>query len=282
MVSRKILPTFFLLIVCTGAMAQPLASPESALRLGEQLYVSNMGERPAPTQKDGDGFISRHSVNGEVIERRFLPVSGSLDAPKGLAHLDGTLFVADIDRILGFSLESREQVFELSLQEAGARSLNDIAVVDRRLLVSDTQRGWMFEIDPASGKSRVLVKGAAGANGLVYDAPNRRLYVAGYGERGRLGYVDLDTRWPRYRALSFAGKLDGIGMLDGWLIVSDWSGEQGGQLHAYQPRRGAAVRNLLPEPVDGPADFELDAGSGQLWLPVMKENRLLIETISLP
>lgn len=265
-----------LLILAGPAAAGPLASPESALRVGGSLYVSNLGAEPAPTKVDGDGFIARLSPQGEVLEPRFLPRQGALNAPKGMAALGGRLCVTDIDRVVGFDLDGREQVFELSLREAGAGSLNDLAVRDERLLVSDTQLGRIFEIDPAKGSYRVLVKHAPGANGLVYDAPTQRLYVAGYGESGRLGYVDLASRWPRYRPLGLRGRLDGIGMLREWVIVSDWNGKAGGQLHAYHPRRGNVVRDLLPAPVGGPADFELDPQSGRIWLPAMKEDRLVI------
>lgn len=258
--------------------AQTLASPESVLVLDDSLLVSNLGERPAPTLVDGDGFIARLSPDGEVLEARFLPASGRLNAPKGLARLGNTVYVTDIDRVLGFDLDSREQVFELSLASTGTRFLNDLVVADRRLLVSATDIGQIFEIDPDQAEYRRLARGVEGANGLVYDADNQRLFVAGYGEDGRLGMVDLRGRWPRYRKLGLEGRLDGIALYGDWVIVSDW---EAGNLHAYHPLRGHVVRNLLPEPVEGPADFTLDAQSGRVLLPVMKENRLLIETVGL-
>jgi hypothetical protein len=269
----------FLLGLAASAplQAQNLASPESVLLLEEGLLVSNLGERPAPTLADGDGFIARLGPDGEVLEAPFLPVDGRLNAPKGLARLENTVYIADIGRVLGFDLASGEQVFELSLESTGTRFLNDLAVADGRLLVSATDIGQIFEIDPKQKAYRRLVRGVDGANGLVYDADNQRLFVAGYGDNGRLGMVDLRGRWPRYRKLGLTGRLDGIALYGEWVIVSDW---EAGNLHAYHPLRGHVVRNLLAEPVEGPADFALDAQSGRIFLPLMKENRLLIETIS--
>lgn len=68
-----------------------------------KIFVSNIGAALEPTAKDGDGFITELSADGAVIERFFTP-KGALNAPKGLAAINDVLYVADIDRIVGFNL----------------------------------------------------------------------------------------------------------------------------------------------------------------------------------
>jgi len=68
-------------------------APESAVfdRAREQLYVSNMGTW-GKGSTPGDGFISRVSAEGRILELRW--VSG-FDNPKGLALANGRLYVGD-------------------------------------------------------------------------------------------------------------------------------------------------------------------------------------------
>ncbi|MCK4548774.1 MAG: ATP/GTP-binding protein, partial [Candidatus Krumholzibacteria bacterium] len=58
----------------------------------EILYVSNIAGNPG--EKDGEGFISRVSIEGEVRKLRW--VTG-LNAPKGMAVFGGRIYVSDID-----------------------------------------------------------------------------------------------------------------------------------------------------------------------------------------
>lgn len=273
-----------LLLSPLAATAQDLASPESVLRVGNDLYVSNMGVRPAPSVVDGDGYIARLSRDGSVQEPRFLPTDGTLNAPKGMAELGGRLYVADIDRVVGFDLDSREQVFELSFADAGTQFLNDLAVVDDRLVVSATDLDTIFEIDPAAGSYRPIMRFVDRPNGLYYDADRRDLYVAGYGRDGRsgaLGVIRLDRRIPSYRELGLRGRLDGIARVGDWLVITDWTNDrQDGRLHAYNLENGSIRRDVLAG-MEGPADLAADAATGRVWVPEMLANRVRGEELGL-
>ena len=83
--------------------AEGLKAPESAL-LDEArgvLYVSNVNGNP--TDKDGNGYISKLSPDGTVTQAEW--VTG-LDAPKGLALHDSTLYVSDIDKLVAIDVGS--------------------------------------------------------------------------------------------------------------------------------------------------------------------------------
>ena len=76
-----------------------LKTPESALAVPAEgfAYVSNIAGKP--TDKDGNGFISKVSLaDGKIIA---LEGAKGLDAPKGLALAGGKLFTSDIDKLAG-------------------------------------------------------------------------------------------------------------------------------------------------------------------------------------
>ena len=119
------------------------SSPESVIadRDGSRFFVSNVGEKLEPSAKDGDGFISELTPDGAVVNRNFLPKEGVLNAPKGMAIIGQTLFVTDIDRVVGFDMATRQKTFELDFSAEKTVFLNDLAVFDdKTLFVSATDR----------------------------------------------------------------------------------------------------------------------------------------------
>src|SRR5947209_971296 len=78
-------------------------APESIIKIRDIIFVSNIGGAQAnPMAKDGNGFISLLSANGNIIQKKFQ--KGILNGPKGLAVIGNTVYVADIDRIVGFNI----------------------------------------------------------------------------------------------------------------------------------------------------------------------------------
>ena len=78
-----------------------------------------------------------------MVDLHAFPKGGDakLNAPKGLAIVAGKLYVADIDRIIGFDLETHARAFEAVLPGDGPALLNDIAVENhQQLIVTDTLR----------------------------------------------------------------------------------------------------------------------------------------------
>lgn len=86
------------------------SSPESMITNSENLYVSNVGKELKPTQKDGDGFISKLTKDGKIEALHFID---GLNAPKGMGIVNNTLYVADIDTLRGFDLNTKKEVFSL-------------------------------------------------------------------------------------------------------------------------------------------------------------------------
>ncbi|MBI5971051.1 MAG: hypothetical protein HY884_07850 [Deltaproteobacteria bacterium] len=269
-----------------------LSSPESVAMTadGKRVFISNMGEKLEPSAKDGDGYITEVSPDGSVITKKFLPNSKSkkLNGPKGMAIIGKNLYVADIDRVVGFDITTRAQVFEMDFSAEKTVFLNDLAVYDdKTLFLSATDIGKIFKLTLAPKPSYNLVEeGIAGPNGLYYDKERDRLYVVGFGEGGKfngaLGMVVFNGEKPKYTKLSAdGGALDGVALLPGGrLIYSDWVAfDKPGMLLVYDLNTGFFTELKLSQPVRGPADLYYDAPRNMLWLPKMMEGKVLVEEV---
>jgi DNA-binding beta-propeller fold protein YncE len=193
-----------------------LADPESVAPSpdGKLLYIANVnGESDAV---DGNGFISRASADGKLLERSW--VSG-LDAPKGVVVAGDRLYVSDITRLVEIDRNSGRI---LARHEApGAKFLNDVAVLpDGTVVVSDSQTARIYAL--SGGKMSVWAQGPllTGANGILPE-PSRMLMVT---MQGRLLAFDYATRQPKVLA-------EGLGLGDGLApagggayYVSEWPG----------------------------------------------------------
>ena len=86
------------------AVAEGFATPESAIHDPDLdlWFVTNING--VPSEKDGNGFISRVRPDGTLDSLRFIAggLNGvTLNAPKGTAIVGDTLWVADIDAVRG-------------------------------------------------------------------------------------------------------------------------------------------------------------------------------------
>ena len=271
------------LVACStkSIVVEGFSSPESVTSDGHYFYVSNVGEELKPTVKDGDGYISRLSTDGKVLERKFIK---GLNAPKGMVVSGGILYVADIDRIKGFQLETGEQVFDLFVE--GTSFLNDIVVLDKgELLVSATDTGALYLVKTGEhpGLSKVEVAGEIyGTNGLCFDPQSKTVYFASFGKDHKpTGFIGKgsfkDGKLVFKKVYSEKGLYDGIAFCEGKLLFSDWvASSKKGIIIQEDMETGKISKVDLGEKIGGPADFYLDLKGKRLWIPMMMENKVMI------
>src|SRR3990172_6136787 len=99
-----------------------LNNPESVVYDGKSgaIYVSNVNG--AAGDKDGNGYISRLSLDGKVLDQEWVK---GLNAPKGLALSGGKLYTADIDTLVEIDIATAAITHRY--QVADAKFLNDVA-----------------------------------------------------------------------------------------------------------------------------------------------------------
>jgi hypothetical protein len=214
----------------TKTITTGLQHPESIISDGKFFYATNIGEALSPTTKDGDGSIYRLSLDGKLIDQHFN--KSILNAPKGTAIVNGVLYVADIDRVVGIDIQTGEQVKEVDLSSFETSFLNDIAVKDENtLFVGSIDVSKIFVITLSNpAKIEVLdVPEVKSPNGLYYNKPTNQLFFVELVRtellQGKIGVINWDKdNHPKVTYLSdLKGNFDGLQMIDrNTLLVSDW------------------------------------------------------------
>ncbi len=176
------------------------------------LYVSNIDG--APDAKDGNGFISKVSLDGSIIEQSW---TGGMDAPKGMGLHAGKLYVADIDRVHEVDTETGKITHTYPVE--GAKFLNDITTDGAKVYVSDSRGGSVYLLE--DGKVSTFMSGLQGPNGLLID--NGKLVMALWDAK-TLNTVDLSSKEVTKRTDGIENP-DGIEAIDNnEYLVSSWNG----------------------------------------------------------
>lgn len=207
-----------------------LQHPESIISDGKFFYATNIGEALSPTAKDGDGSIYKLSLDGKLIDQHFN--KSILNAPKGTAILNGVLYVADVDRVVGIDTGTGEQVKEIDLSSFKTSFLNDITVKDENTLFVgsiDVSKIFVVTVSTPSGAEVLAVPEIKSPNGLYYHKPTNQLFFVELVRsdllQGKIGVINWDKdHHPTMTYLSdMKGNYDGLQLIDrNTLIVSDW------------------------------------------------------------
>jgi|KBSMisStaDraftv2_1062788.scaffolds.fasta_scaffold54305_2 DNA-binding beta-propeller fold protein YncE len=285
--TSALLTCFFITATFYHTQAQQIIdgfqAPESVLKNGDKIFVSNIGgAQPNPGAKDGDGYISELSSDGKIIQQKFQ--KSTLNGPKGLAVMNNVLYASDIDRVVGFDINSGEQIFELNIP--GAAFLNDLCKAeDNMLAVSESMSGKIYLIN-TSNKSFKFFGSIPGANGVTYDANTKQLYACGMGAQmngtGKLYVKDINSKDTLFTELqnSPTGVFDGLEMMDNdHLLVSDWISfnSDKARLVVYDLKNHTSTSYPV-EP--GPADIHFDKASGNVYIPQLPKNRIVVEKVA--
>jgi hypothetical protein len=251
-------------------------NPESVIGYGDKLFVSNLGAVLDPTAKDGDGFISMLSrKDGKILEEKF--ISG-LNSPKGLGVGWGKIAVTDVDRIIVFDIKTRKKVWEADLTKEGITYANDLTMQGFTPFVSSTDKNAIYKVCHKGTIKKLKVKGdLPGANGLARGCG--KIFVANYGRGttpdGSFGKINRCTK--KYKAFQMGGVYDGIAKIGHRLVVTDWvnPAENKGRVVVYNLCKKKSGVVTIGRTIDGPADLYADCKTKTVWVPAMRENKLL-------
>jgi outer membrane protein assembly factor BamB len=248
-------------------------NPESVVYdpSSEILFVSNLNG--SPVDKVGNGYISKVLLDGTILSKQWII---GLNAPKGLAIHEGTLYVSDIDTLVAIDIASG--TISNSYQVDDAKFLNDVtADKDGNIFVSDTVLnrihclcGDQFDIwlespeleNPnglhAEGDTLIL-----GAWGVMTDSFATEV-------PGHLKSISINDKSITSFGGEPIGNLDGVESdgNDGY-YVTDW---MSGKLYQMDKAGNAT---LLLELEQGMADHEVILEKNLILLPMMKNDKLL-------
>lgn len=263
---------------------QGLQTPESVLWDPQQdvYFISNVNGQPLAA--DNNGYISR--VNPDTMQVEAKWVEGgvkpgvTLNAPKGMAIVGETLYVADITTVRKFDRKSGAPQGEIKIP--GSTFLNDVASDGIAVYVSDSGlkagAGGNFEPTGTDAIWKIsrdaAMKIAAGddlkrPNGV--EAKGGKLWVVSFG--GNELY-QLDHGKKKNVATLPKGSLDGLVLLeDGTFLVSSWDGKA-----VYRGPAAGPFRTVL-ENVNAPADIGYDSKRNRLLVPHFMDSIVTIHTL---
>ncbi|MDG1857520.1 MAG: hypothetical protein P8I94_00370 [Emcibacteraceae bacterium] len=183
---------------------------------GSEIYVSNINGDSRTI--DGNGYISRLDLNGNVIEKNWIT---GLNGPKGFAVENGILYVGDIDALIMIDVKTKEIIKRVPIKDPGF--LNDTTVHNGRVFMSDTGKGILYTYTEEDGLSNFLEgEEVKSINGLLPH--NGKLLVT------RMPTGELLSIDPTDKSISVIGsgiiRGDGIGVLpNAGYIITSFSGE---------------------------------------------------------
>jgi len=255
-----------------------ISAPESVYidAASGDIYTSQI--EGMPDKKDGMGHISKLSGDGKVTNAMW--VTG-LNAPKGLRAANGTLWVADIDEVVGIDMAMGKITSHVKVP--GAQFLNDVATGDDgTVYVSDTFASRISAIK--DGKVTTIASGPnfEYPNGLLVEGD--KLVVGGWGKPepdfstkvpGRLYTLDLKTKEKKLITPDPAGNFDGLESDgSGGYIVTDYN--KGKLLRISSTGEIKEISTLMP----GIADLAYIPAQHLAIIPHMNENKIVAYDIS--
>jgi sugar lactone lactonase YvrE len=261
-----------------------LATPESVLwdATRELWYVSNING--APTAKDNNGYILRLTADGAMMDS--LPfINGAddditLHAPKGMALVGDTLWVADIDHVRGFNVVTGMEVAAIDLQSLGATFLNDVAAgPDGTVYITDSGIAFdatgnvlhpgasrVFSLTGRSAREAVVLPRESAANGIAWDPSRGAWLIVAFNS------PDIFAWTPGAASVDVVGQGPGGGdgviiLADGRVLYSSWADSS---LTLFENGTSATLRKGLPNP----ADLGYDPARGIVAVPLFSSDRV--------
>jgi len=248
-------------------------NPESVVydsRL-DRLYVSNVNG--APTEKNGQGFISIVSMDGTIETLEWVD---GLDAPKGLALHGDRLYVADIDTLAVIDIDTGRVINRYTVDDA--EFLNDVAAaLNGDIYVSDMVKNRIHRLREDRFTIWLENEELENPNGVLVQED--RLVIGAWGVMtegfetetpGHLKAVSLKDKTIRSIGEGQPiGNLDGVETdLDGDFYATDW---MAGKLLHIEPDGTAETLLDLNQ---GSADHEYIHEQDIILIPMMNDGKL--------
>ena len=252
---------------------QGFNNPESVIYDAsiDTLFVSNVNG--SPVEKDGNGYISKILLDGTILKKQWII---GLNAPKGLAIHDNTLYVSDIDTLVAIDIPSATITNTYKVDDA--KFLNDVAANNQgEIFVSDMLLNRIHRLNDDQFNIWLESPELENPNGLHVEGENLILGTWGVMTDGFATEVPghLKSISIKDKSISSFGGTP-IGNLDGvesdgnnGYYVTDWIA---GKLYQIN-KKGDAT--LLLELEQGMADHEVILEQKLILLPMMKNDKVL-------
>ncbi|MBS2211192.1 hypothetical protein KEM09_07255 [Carboxylicivirga mesophila] len=239
-----------------------LEVPESVKYYDKEncIFVSNVSGKPS--EKDGNGFISKLSADGKIIELKWVD---ELNAPKGMAIKEGLLYVSDIDYLV--IIDIKKAVVVRKIHQPHAKFLNDVAITHTGdILISDSSTSVIYKLD--GDELTVWLKNTdlGRINGLYAEKKHVLL-----GTNSNIVKIDVTTKKTEV-FLETGGQADGIEADgQGGYYYSFWKGE----LYHYIPGKDPVQLLNTAEQNVQCADIGFNPHTNEILVPTFFANQVV-------
>jgi DNA-binding beta-propeller fold protein YncE len=156
----------------------------------DTYFISN--QNGGPMESDNNGFITKLNRDGKVAALKFIEGGQrgvTLHAPKGMVLVDRILYVADIDHVRGFDLNSGRPVADIDFGGLHIDFLAAVAADDAGwLYVADAGTDTIYKLNLRADRRPVVLvqdKILSGPNGLAVH-PSTGALIAVSWNSGRI------------------------------------------------------------------------------------------------
>jgi len=239
---------------------------------GTEYFISSINGEPETA--DNNGFITKLGADGKLLLLKFIQggkADVTLHAPKGMALVDQTLYVADLDHLRGFDVDSGKVVAAIAIPSGNSSAqahLADVASDGKGLLYcSDRLANRIYRIDLASQKVSILVtdQALAGPAGLAVHPKSGQLIAVSW-DKGKIFEISpegvvtelvsngfFSNRFTNLRGVDF----------DRWgnMYVSDFT--RGKVWRMSWDKRFQVIAEYLPSP----GDLSIDRTNNLILVP---------------
>jgi len=212
---KKLFTIVAALLFSFNAFSQAYSSPESI----EFDYANN---RWLIANNAGNNILARNSTTGAVSV--FAPCTGG---PHGIEIVNDTLYVNAGGNIKLFNINTAAAIGTITM---GASFLNGLTHDATYLYSTDFSAKKVYRVNIATRAFSVFVAATGGTsspNGILYDAPNNRCIIVGWGSSAPIKAMDCTTGAITTIITSTLGNCDGITQdLAGNYYISSWTGNK--------------------------------------------------------
>ncbi len=276
-----------------AAQITGLQNPQNFLAdaTGTSYFISNANGDP--DAKDNNGFITKLDQEGKVINPRFIQGGEGgtvLHAPKGMAIVNGLLYVADLDTLRTFDLATGQPKATISVaalhdpKAATPPGLSDLAASAAGILyATDTAANTIYAIDLTHNHAvRILVQSdsLAGPRGIAVHPKTGHLIVGSW-HKGKIFDVAPDGATTELVSNSFFSSrfhnIDGLDF-DSWgnLYIADFTA---GKIWRMRPDQKFHV---IAEYLPSPAGIGIDRAKNLILVPYHYANAAEINGLESP
>lgn len=258
-------------MVADGANVRSVAgfSGPEAVRYDPDQDVYFVANFNGETSGDANGFVSRISPDGEILDLEFMTGTDEFPfhAGRGM-YIDGdSLWVADAGGIHRFDRKTGEHLEFVDLGRFDPGFPNDIVKGrDGDLYVTDTRTSVIYRV--ADSEASIATRTPFAANGITLNPENGRLILAPWDGADEIVEWDPESgEFATLAALDGGGNYDGIEVVDGSIVAASQSDQSLHVIVDGADRRRVSITGR-------PADIGVDTKRGRVIVPYVALGRI--------